>query len=95
MISTIVDLAHTLATLRLSAGDHRGAQDAAAQGLLAEPCSESLYRDALRAAVARADQAEIARLASRLRAQIERLDPDAIPEDETLDLLAAAGCRWQ
>jgi two-component SAPR family response regulator len=94
MISTIVDHAHALATLRLDAGDHRGAQDAASQGLLAEPCSEVLHRDALRAAAARGDHTEVGRLVDRLRVQIEHLDPHSTPEEETLKLLAGLGRRW-
>jgi hypothetical protein len=87
MISSVVDVAHVLAGIRLEAGDHRGAQHAAVRGLLAEPCSELLYRDALRAASLRGDHDEIARLADRLQAQIERIDPDGGPEDETIELL--------
>jgi nucleoid-associated protein YgaU len=88
MISTVVDVAHVLAGIRLEAGDHRGAQHAAVRGLLAEPCSELLYRDALRAASLRGDHDEVTRLADRLQAQIERIDPDGGPEDETIELLS-------
>jgi nucleoid-associated protein YgaU/DNA-binding SARP family transcriptional activator len=91
MISTIVDVAHALAGLRLAEGDHRGAQDAATHGLQAEPCSEALHRDALRAASARGDRAEVTRLADRLHAQVERLDPDGGPDDETVELLTLLG----
>jgi DNA-binding SARP family transcriptional activator len=93
MISVIVDVAHALAGLRLQVGDHRGAQDAATRGLLAESCSEVLWRDAFRAAAARGDHDEVTRLTDRLHAQIERLDPDGGPEPETIDLLTRVG-RW-
>ncbi len=94
MISAIVDVAHVLAGMRLAAGDHRGAQEAAATGLLAEPCSEVLYRDAIRAAAMRGDLEEVHRLADRLHAQIERIDPDADPDDDTIELLSVVGhCR--
>lgn len=88
MITSIVDVAHVLASIRLQTGDHRRAQNAAVRGLLAEPCSELLYRDALRAASLRGDHDEVARLADRLQAQIERIDPDGGPEDETIELLS-------
>lgn len=88
MITSIVDVAHVLASIRLEMGDHRRAQNAAVRGLLAEPCSELLYRDALRAASLRGDHDEVTRLADRLQAQIERIDPDGGPEDETVELLS-------
>jgi len=72
MISVIVDVAHALSVTRLAQRDYRAAQEAAAQGLLAESSSELLYRDALRAAAARGDTDEAVRLADRLRTQITR-----------------------
>jgi len=87
MISAIVDVSHALSATRLAQRDYRAAQEAAAQGLLAESCSELLFRDALRAAAARGDTDEAARLADRLRTQIEQLDPTAGPEEETVELL--------
>jgi DNA-binding SARP family transcriptional activator len=87
MVSAIVDVAHALSTIRLDQGDYRAAQDAAAQGLLTEPCSELLYRDAIRGAAARGDTDEARRLAGRLREQIEQLDPTPGPEEDTVELL--------
>ena len=85
MISSVVDVAHALATIRLDRGDLRGAQWAAARGLAAEPCSELLYRDAIRAAAAAGDQAEAQRLTERLRHQLRLLDPDdTIDDPDTL-----------
>lgn len=90
MISAVVDVAHVLSTVRFEAGDYRRAQEAAAKGLLAEPCSELLYRDALRAAVAAGDLDEVSRLTARLRHEITLLDPDETLDEETVDLLESA-----
>ena len=86
MISAIVDVAHTLAMHRLEEGDVRGAREAVAKGkgLLAEPCSELLYQDAIKAALAAGDRTEVERLASRLRHEIELVDPDGSLDDDTL-----------
>ena len=89
MISAIVDVAHLLAQMRLEAGDFRGAQQAVARGLLAEPCSELLYRDAMKAAIAVGDVAELDRLSGRLRSEITLIDPDETFDDETIELLAS------
>lgn len=88
MISAIVDVAHVLAEMRLEAGDSRGAQQAAARGMLAEPCSELLFRDAMRAAIAAGDLDELDRLCSRLRSEITLIDPEETFEDETIELLS-------
>lgn len=89
MISAIVDTAHQLATLRLYAGDTRGAQDAAAHGLFVDPVNEQLYRDALTAAQTRSDIEECQRLEHQLRARLDDFDPDIDLEPETIDLLCA------
>lgn len=89
MISAIVDVAHLLAQMRLEAGDFRGAQHAVARGLLAEPCSELLYRDAMKAAIAIGNVAELDRLSRRLRSEITLIDPDETFDDETIELLAS------
>lgn len=88
MISAIVDVAHALAVLRLTDGDGRGAQLAAAVGLLAEPCSELLHRDAIAGArlVGDLDAADV--LITRLRVALSELDPDYELEPETLELIA-------
>ncbi|WP_225753185.1 LysM peptidoglycan-binding domain-containing protein [Actinotalea sp. Marseille-Q4924] len=78
MISAIVDAAHVLSASLLAAGKHQGALSAATRGLLAEPCSERLYDDAIRAARGRGDADEAERLTSRLRATLESLDPEYV-----------------
>lgn len=87
MISAIVDVAHVLSVMRCEAGDYRGAQEAVAKGLLAEPCSELLYRDAIRAAGAAGDTDEVSRLVQRLRHEIELVDPDDTMDETTVDLI--------
>ena len=90
MISAIVDVAHVLSAMRCEAGDYRRAQEAAARGLMAEPCSELLYRDAMRAAVAAGDREEVERLAARLRHEIALVDPEETLDDETVGLLESS-----
>lgn len=87
MISAIVDVAHCLAVVRLDQGDGRASLRAAAAGLKAEPCSEVLHRDAIAAALSNGDVAEAQRWADRLRVALSDLDPDAVPEAETLEML--------
>jgi LysM repeat protein len=88
MISSIVDVAHSLAVLRLGEGDGRGAQLAAGTGLQVDPCSESLHRDAISGARIAGDRDAATSLIGRLRVSLSALDPDAEPESETLDLIA-------
>lgn len=76
MIEAIVDTAHVLSGRLLAAGDHRGALAVAVHGLVAEPCSEQLYDDAIRAAHERGDAHEAERLLERMHAQLASLDPD-------------------
>ncbi|WP_448060636.1 LysM peptidoglycan-binding domain-containing protein [Cellulomonas hominis] len=78
MTSAIADAAHVLAERLLAGGDHGGALSAATRGLLAEPCSEVLYDDAIRAARARGDAETTERLESRLRATLESLDAEYV-----------------
>jgi DNA-binding SARP family transcriptional activator len=87
MISAVVDVSHVLSVARCDAGDYRGAQEAASRGLLAEPCSELLYRDAIRAAGAAGDSDEVERLAVRLRHEIALVDPDELLDEATAGLL--------
>jgi nucleoid-associated protein YgaU/DNA-binding SARP family transcriptional activator len=87
MISAVVDVAHVLAVTRCDTGDYRGAQEAAARGLLAEPCSELLYRDAIRAAAAAGDKDEVERLAARLRHEIALVDPEELLDEVTTGLV--------
>ena len=87
MISAVVDVAHVLSVTRCDAGDYRGAHEAAARGLLAEPCSELLYRDAIRAAAAAGDRDEVEQLAGRLRHEIALVDPDEMLDEVTTGLI--------
>lgn len=93
MISSIIDVAHVLSTTRRELGDHRGAQEAAAKGLLVDPCSELLYQDAICAAAARGDQQEVERLAERLRHELAVVDPDDGIAAKTAELISAAARR--
>ncbi|MGQ0631598.1 MAG: hypothetical protein ACT4P1_11180 [Sporichthyaceae bacterium] len=76
MISSIVDVAHSLADLSLAAGDLRRARWAASKGLVAEPFAELLYEDAIRAATALGDDAEASRMVAALRRQVAALEPE-------------------
>ena len=80
MISTIVDVAYELAVVRLQAGDVAATQETVAKGLLADSANVALHRLAVEAATRRGDQADVARLEARLRAQVEAIDPDAAPK---------------
>jgi hypothetical protein len=78
MTGAIVDAAHVLASRLLATRDHTGALTVATRGLLAEPCSELLYEDAIRAARERGDTTTAARLASHLRVTMESLDAEYV-----------------
>lgn len=86
MIAAIVDVAHEVAQRADSAGDAATARHAAATGLLAEPGSEALWRDSLRAEWLAGDRRGIEQMADRLTRLSEELGDDFEPE--TLDLLA-------
>lgn len=85
MISAIVDVAHEVSQRAQSSGDATLARRAAATGLLAEPGSELLWRDALRAEWLAGNRAGIEELADRLTVISEELGGDLEPD--TLDLL--------
>jgi DNA-binding SARP family transcriptional activator len=87
MVSAVVDVSHVLSVTRCDAGDYRGAHEAAARGLLAEPCSELLYRAAICAAAAAGDRDEVERLAARLRHEIALVDPDELLDEVTAGLV--------
>ncbi|HZL04525.1 MAG TPA: hypothetical protein VFE45_03750, partial [Coriobacteriia bacterium] len=76
MISTIADTAHVLARLRAAAGDHRAAITTATRGLLADPCSDLLFADAVAAAEAIGDHQEADRLLGRLDSALSQLEAD-------------------
>lgn len=75
IITAIADVAHCLATTLSDRDDHHGAARAASKGLLVEPCSDQLHRDALDAALARHDAEEARRLTRDYEALLADLDP--------------------
>lgn len=77
MVSAIADTAHLLARIHHEAGRYAEAIQAATHGLLAEPLSTLLQRDAIDAADARGDQEESNRLRARFESRLAELDPDA------------------
>jgi hypothetical protein len=79
MISAVVDAAHVVSTSLIDLGEHRGALSAATRGMLAEPCSESLYDDAIRAARANGDFNRAELLTASLHVQLEAIDSDYAP----------------
>lgn len=93
MISAIADAAHALSSLALAAADHRRARWAAAKGLVVDPCSEILYRDAIRAAAAAGDLADVDRLVDSLQRQLATIDPEGDVSEETAELLAMVAGR--
>jgi DNA-binding SARP family transcriptional activator len=88
MISCIVDTAHALAEISLKKGEYRRARWAAARGLVAEPCAEILYQDALRAAKAMGDADDVQHLVRMLQRELSELDPDDDVAAETGALIS-------
>ena len=78
MTSAIVDAAHVFGSRLLAGGDNGRALSVATRGLLAEPCSEVLYDDAIHAARERGDTTTAERLESRLRTTLESLDAEYV-----------------
>ena len=78
MISAIADTAHVLALLRIKAGSHREAMQAAAKGLLADAASSVLADDLIAAAETSESRDEIDRLRRRLRTALSELDPELV-----------------
>ena len=88
MISAIGDAAHELARRALVDGDAILARQAAAAGLQADPGSELLWRDALRAEWLAGDLAGLNSTADRLIELASKLGDDLEPEtDDLLDEL--------
>ena len=85
IIPAIRDVADAVATIRLAVSDPAGARAAAAKGLLVEPCSEVLLRLALRAALSRGDDADVAELVARIDKIEDELDDN---DPEIVELLA-------
>jgi len=78
MISSIVDVAHSLSRLLLDAGDSRGALTAARAGLTSDPCSERLREDAVTAALAQGDVDEARHIQDRYEALLAELDDELV-----------------
>jgi hypothetical protein len=85
MISAIVDAAHELVRRALLDADAPLARSAAAVGLQADPGSELLWRDALRAEWLAGDLDGLTSTADRLTALADELGDDLEPD--TVELL--------
>lgn len=75
IITAVADVAHCLATALSDRDDHHGAARAVSKGLLVEPCSDQLHRDALDAALARHDAEEARRLTHIHESMLAEFDP--------------------
>jgi hypothetical protein len=84
MIAAIVDAAHEAFRRAYRADDATAARRAAATGLLAEPGSELLWRDAMRAEWLAGDRTGLETLADRFTRLAEELGDDLEEETETL-----------
>ncbi len=92
MIATqVLDAAEELAEVRLAAGDWRGAEWAARQGLRAMPCDERMYRLLMRAADAAGNTAGVHRafkeLCEVLADPDDGVEPDDTVHPETISLM--------
>jgi len=93
MIQLVADIAHELATRALHAGDARTATWAAAKGVMVEPASETLWRDALLAAWQSAVPGRVDVIAEQMTSTLEGIAGEL--EDETLELLDELNRRDQ
>ena len=84
MIAAVVDAAHEAFRRAYRADDATAARRAAATGLLAEPGSEMLWRDAMRAEWLAGDQAGLETMADRFTRLAEELGDDLEEETEAL-----------
>lgn len=89
--ATISDAAHRLAQLELARGDADAANWAAAQGLVAVPGSEPLYRDRMEAAHLNGDPAAVDRIVDELCRYVETLEPLDDLHPDTIDLWRRLG----
>ena len=91
IVAQVVDAAEELGEIRLAAGDWRGAEWAARQGLLVFPCDERLYRLLMRAAHASGNIPAVHRAFDELAAVVADPDDGVEPDDtlhpETVTLL--------
>ena len=87
MISSIVDVAHELASRALQRGDAPAARRAAHVGRLADAVDERLWRDSFKAEYLAGNKAGIEELADKLTGLLEDAGSDMEPE--TVELLTA------
>ena len=83
IVAQVVDAAEELAEIRLAAGDWRGAEWAARQGLRVFPCEERLYRLLMRAAHSAGSVPGVHRAFQELAAAVADPD-DGVEPDDTL-----------
>lgn len=90
VIVAIVDVADELGEIRLTAGDHRGAERAARAGLTAAPGEERLYRILMRAAATAGSNAMVERVYRELNDVLadpdDGIEPEATITTETIQL---------
>jgi DNA-binding SARP family transcriptional activator len=87
MIDAIVEVAHVLASTSYEADDLTTARRAAVRGLQADPVSELLHRDLLRAEHRAGNAAAVRELANRMNSIAASLDSEL--EEETTELVNA------
>ncbi len=76
MIGLIADTAHLLAEVQLRRGQNRAAVETAMIGIRAEPCSETLHRDTIRALIADGYTARATELSDALYERVHQIDPE-------------------
>ena len=84
-ISTILDLAHEIASRAIASGDHQTATWAADKALTVETNDERLWRDAITAAWLAGDQVQLEEHIDALNRALDQMDVE--PESETLELV--------
>lgn len=87
--AAVADIAHELAQRCLRDGDPDGASWAAAKGLLAEPVSEALWRDALHASWQSERTERVQETATAARRNLEDLGPLAEETTRAVEQMAA------
>lgn len=87
--AAVADIAHELAQRCLRDGDPEGASWAAAKGLLAEPVSEALWRDALHASWQSERTERVQETATAARRALEDLGPLAEETTRAVQQMAA------
>ncbi|MEU0788472.1 LysM peptidoglycan-binding domain-containing protein [Amycolatopsis sp. NPDC005961] len=87
MIDAVVEVAHALAAVSLAAGDLTTARRAAGRGIQADPVSELLYRDLLRAEHRAGNAAAVREITDRLSSTAAALETEL--DEETIQLVSA------